>query len=194
MFTIYETGIADVVPAQLPERKSKASDAERLHRALVGFRDSTAAAQVETKRAQEWASSPLASYLLKGIDGQQARQLTTVDQIVTSLEDALHWTYSEHGLPPVAGSAERAEALGSIARLAKLEVSRAKQARRLAKSYKGIDGGLEQALLEASAATSDSNAMLLKFALKALKAESGEARQLTGKPQPRTEERERIAA
>jgi hypothetical protein len=179
MFTIFKGGPAAASADALPRKHSELSTAERLYRDLQAHRERQAAVLEETDRAASLVATPLATFLLELVRESEARQLDVLDSMGASLRDALYWTYSPEALPDVTGQ-ERAAAIESIKRLARLERDRARSARRLSKKYNGIDGGLEQALLEASAASSDGNIKLLRLIVERLE-------QTSEKPRIRTE-------
>jgi hypothetical protein len=168
MFTIFDSGIGPA--ATLQAAPSKPSLPERLYRDLQAHRDSQAAIMAKTRRAEGLAATPLAEYLLQMIGENETRQAEVLARMAASLRDALSWSRSADALPDRASGFERAETIKSMRELLRLEGARARSARRLAKAYTGIGGGLEQALLEASAMAGESNAHLLRTWLRSFKA------------------------
>jgi hypothetical protein len=193
MFTIFDPSTADLARAR-SQRRPKASPAETLYRELEAHRDSQAAILHETDRAAEWAATPLASYLLRLIRDSESAQAGVLDRMSASLRDALYWTSSAEGLPDGTDTAEREETVRSLRQLLKLERQRARTARRLAKAYAGIDGGLEQALLEASAAASESNSRLVQLMLKRFTATSQGVKVASPRLPRATRDKQRLAA
>jgi hypothetical protein len=187
MFTMFKGGAA-VAPADaMPRKRGELSTAERLYRDLQAHRERQTAVLDETERAAGLVATPLAKYLVGMVEDNQAKQLEVVDAMDASLRDALYWTYSPEALPDVTGR-ERAAAIESLKKIIKLERDRARSARRLAKKYSGIDGGLEQALLEASAESSDSNIKLLRLIVNRLQ-ETSEGPRVSTEWQPALQER-----
>ena len=110
-----------------------------------------------------------------------------------SLRDALYWTYSAEALPEATAERERASAVESIRAVLKLERDRARSARRLAKTYSNIDGGLERALLQTSAASADANVKLLQLLLERTHSQAEQAAPVSTVWQPALKQR-RLAA
>jgi hypothetical protein len=187
MFTIFKGGLAAAPAEAMPRKRSELSTAERLYRALQAHRERQVAVLEETERASGLVATPLAKFLLSQVEDNQAKQLDVLDSMGASLRDALYWTYSPEALPDISGH-ERAAAIESIKQLLQLERDRARSARRLAKKYSGIDGGLEQALLESSAASSEANIKLLRLIVDRLE-QTSEAPRIRTEWQPAIQER-----
>jgi hypothetical protein len=166
MYTIFETGFNELTVPPMLNDEAQPSQSERLHADLQAHRGQHTAILAETNRAAKLAKTPLAQFLLRDIQDSESKQLELLDQMTASVRDALYWTHTPDALPLGGGGAERAEALESVKALIELERQRARTARRLAKAYAGIDGGLEQALLEASASASEANGQLLQLILR----------------------------
>lgn len=187
MFTIFKGGVAMAPSEAMPRKQSELSTAERLYRDLEAHRERQTAVLDETEHATTLVATPLAKFLLSMVEDNQAKQADLLDRMGASLRDALYWTYSAEALPDVTGH-ERAAAIESVKTLIGLERDRARSAARLAKKYSGIDGGLEQALLEASAASSESNIKLLRLLVERL-AQTSEAPRVRTEWQPALQER-----
>jgi len=183
MYTLLDGGAGALSPSMAKPRKpSEPSPAERLYREVQAHRETQAAILAEAKHAASWASSPLAAFLLGMIQESEIRQSNIVDRISSSLRDGLYWTHSSDALPDGTGGSERAETIKSVQKLSTLEQERARTARCLATAFSGIDGGLEQALLDASATVSESNSRLLKSMLRSFEAKpKGTTRTLTAR-------------
>ena len=194
MFNIFETATDQPLPMSAG-RRVQPSPAERLFRDLETHRDSQAAILAETSRAAGWAATPLAEFLLGMVGDSETRDLEMLDRMTTSLRDALEWTYSAGALPEASIGTERSETIKSIKQLLRLERQRAQTTRRLAKAYAGIDGGLQQALLEVSAAAAESNSLLLQLMLRRFKADSKRTTLVSATQDGRgQEQRQRLAA
>jgi len=172
---MFDTGTG---PASMPQAKpSTLSPPERLQRDLQAHRDSQAVIMTKTRRAQGLATTALAGYLLQLIGDNETRQAEVLARMAASLHDALSWSHSAEALPDRTSGYERAETIKSVRELLRLELARTRSARRLAKAYTGIGGGLERALLEASATAAESNARLLRLWLRSC--EAGSRRTIT---------------
>lgn len=164
MFTIFDSGIG--LASTAPVKPSKLSPSERLYRELQAHRDSQATILAKTKQAERLANTPLAGYVLQLVRDNESRQAEVMTRVAASLQDALSWSRSADALPVRGNGSERAEAIRQVQDLLALEQARAASARRLAKAYTDIGEGIEQALLESSAAVAESNAHLLKVWLR----------------------------
>ncbi|HLG70247.1 MAG TPA: hypothetical protein VK009_07470 [Chloroflexota bacterium] len=165
MISIFESGLAGAQPRVETPSRAKRSPAERLYRELEAHRDQQAAVVAETQKALSLSASPLSKFLLELVEDGSSRDLAVLDRMSASLRDALYWTYSPEALPEATADRERAAAVEAIRKVLQLERGRARSARRLAKTYSNIDGGLERALLEASAASAEANVKLLQLLL-----------------------------
>jgi hypothetical protein len=165
MLNLFENGVAGLPSHVEPVKRGRRSPAERLYRELESHRDQQAAVVAETQRALNLSATPLAKFLLDIVEAGSSKDLEVLDRMTASLRDALYWTYSPDALPEASAEEERAAALLSIRTVLGMERDRARSARRLAKTYSNIDGGLERALLEASAAKAEANVRLLRLLL-----------------------------
>ena len=187
MFMTFRNGL-NVAPIEaMPRNGAELSTAERLYRDLASHRERQAKVLNATEQAKALVATPFARFLLGMVEDSQSKQLDLVDRMGASLRDALYWTYSAEALPESTGQ-ERASAIESVKKLIKLERERASGARRLAKKYSGIDGGLEQALLEASAGASESHIKLLRLVVKRL-GQTAEVTRIPTEWQPALQER-----
>ncbi len=173
MLSIFETAIATAPQKPAPRKRSQLSPAEKLYRDLQTHRAREEAVLAETERARELAATPLTRFVLDLLEDGQTKQLNLVDRMTASLRDALYWTYSPDALPDASSDDERAAAVEALQRIIRAERDRIRGAKRLAKSYAGINGGLERALLQASIAASEANVKLLRLLVERL--ERGEA-------------------
>lgn len=168
MFNIFDAAADRSLPIATTKR-SQPSPAERLYRDLQAHTDSQAAILAEISYASSWAASPLAEFLLRMVEDNETRELEVLKRMSISLKDALDWSYSAGALPDGSAASERAETVKSVKELLRLERQRARTTRRLAKAYAGIDGGLQQTLLELSAAAAENNCRLLQLLLRRVK-------------------------
>ena len=168
MLSMYETAIGTAAHKAGPGKRSRLSSAEKLYRDLQAHAAREEAALAETERAKELALAPVTKFVLDLIDDRQGKQVELVERMAASLRDALYWTYSPEALPDATSGRERAATAEALRNLVQLERQRARSAKRLAKSFAGINGGLERALLEASAAQSQSNVRLLRLLIERL--------------------------
>ena len=168
-FRVFD-GISAAAPIELAPQRERRSPAEQLYRDVETQREREAALLRETANAAGLAATPLAKFAVDQVEDSVRKQLRLLERMGASLSDALHWTFSPQALPSLTTQRERAAAIESLTRLLVKERASARATRRLAASYARIEGGLERALLEASAASSDSNARLLELVLNRLAA------------------------
>ena len=176
ILSVFEAATA-ASPSNIDRRRTRFSPAEQLYRDLQAHHERQTALLRETTNAIGLARTPLVSFVLGQVEDSGARQLKLLDRMGSSLQDALNWTFSPDALPDGAIEQERAAAIESLQKVLQFERESGRSARRLAKAYATINGGLERALLEASAASSDRNVRLLRMLIDRL---AGVTRQTPG--------------
>ena len=109
-------------------------------------------------------SEPIVSLVMLLILADERRHHALLERIAATLRDALYWTRSADALPSTLPTEGVAPELASLARtLIKDEQDGARALRELAARERGIDGGLDSALLEMMALDSEKHARLLQF-------------------------------
>jgi rubrerythrin len=122
-----------------------------------------AGALVQYERLAQ-VSDPIVSLVMQLILEDEQRHHALLERIAATLRDALNWTRSADAFPSTMPTEGVAPELASLARtLIKEEQDGARALRELAARERGIDGGLDSALLEMMALDSEKHARLLQF-------------------------------